>query len=60
MREQKFLDLARINVLATSDHHVFDPSDDIAVVGFVDDGEIAGVHPSSLIYRLRCEPGLSQ
>src|SRR3990172_10455257 len=44
--KQEFLDLARIDVLATADDHVLAAPDDVAVALVVDHAEIAGVHPA--------------
>src|SRR6516162_11080875 len=48
---EKLLDLARVNILAAADHHVFDPAHDVAIAFFVDRREVAGVHPSG---RINC------
>ena len=52
MAVEKFLDLARIEVLAAADHHVLDAADDVAVALGVDGGEIAGVHPAAGVEHL--------
>src|SRR5713226_9140756 len=46
MTIKEFLDLARIEVLAATDHHVLDAADDVAIAFLIDDGDIAGVHPA--------------
>src|SRR6266481_82696 len=47
MTKEKFLDLARVEVLTAADHHVLDAADDVAVALRIDDGDIAGVHPAT-------------
>ena len=44
---EEFLDLARIDVLAAADDHVFDPADDVAVAVLVHDRKVAGMHPAA-------------
>ena len=46
MAVEEFLDLARIEVFAAADHHVLDAADDVAIAFGVDDGDVAGVHPT--------------
>src|SRR3546814_14606107 len=48
-----FLDLAREQVLAAADHHVLHPADDIAIAFLVEHGEVAGMHPTGGIDRIR-------
>src|SRR5206468_8945644 len=43
---QELLDLPRVDVLSTTDDHVFQPSDDVDVAVVAHDGEIARVHPA--------------
>ena len=45
-REQQFLDLARIDVLAAADDHVLEPALDRAVAALVHRAQIAGVQPA--------------
>src|SRR6266851_1641369 len=52
MPVKKFLDLARVNVLAAADHHVLEAPDNIAIPLVVQRGEIAGAHPPGRVYRL--------
>src|SRR5689334_9951945 len=52
MAIQELLDLARIEVLAATDHHVLDAADDVAIALLVDHGEVAGVHPAGLVEHL--------
>src|SRR6266851_4935921 len=47
MTKQKFLDLARVEVLTAADHHVLDAADDVAITLGIDDRDIAGVHPAA-------------
>src|SRR5205085_10385470 len=37
------------NVLAAADHHVLDPTDDVAIALLVDRRQIAGVHPTGRV-----------
>ena len=43
---QKFFNLARVDVLAATDHHVLDAADDVHVALGVHGGQVAGVHPA--------------
>jgi hypothetical protein len=55
MGVEKFLNLSRRNVLATTDDHIFDASDDVAVTLVVDRGQVARVHPARRVnYIGRC------
>src|SRR5436190_22919109 len=52
MPVEKFLDLARIDVLAAADDHVFGAAHDAAVTFCVDGREVTAVHPAGGIDRL--------
>ena len=43
---QEFFNLARVDVLAATDHHVLDAADDVHVALGVHGGQVAGVHPA--------------
>src|SRR5437588_5914424 len=49
MTIEKFLDLARIDVLAAANDHVLDAPDDVAITLGVDGREVAGMHPARRI-----------
>jgi len=49
---EELLDLARVDVLATSDDQVLDPANDGEVAGVVHHGQVAGVHPAGLVDHL--------
>src|SRR6266403_2494986 len=46
MAKQEFFDLARIEVLTAADHHVLDPSDNVAVALYIQSCEVTRVHPA--------------
>ena len=50
---EEFLDLAWIHVLAAADHHVLDPPDDVDIPVGVHHRDVAGVHPTRDIDRIR-------
>ena len=52
MADQKFLDLARVDVFAAADEHVLEAADDAAIALLVDGREIARMHPARGIDRL--------
>ena len=54
MAVQEFLDLARIDVFAATDDHVFRAADDAAKAVLVDDGQVARVHPARRIDGFVC------
>src|SRR4029450_10738338 len=51
MEVEKLLDLTRVDVLATTDDHVLQTSDDVHVAVFSHDRKIAGVHPAGGVDR---------
>src|SRR5262245_41219319 len=51
MLVQELLDLPRVDVLAATDDHVFETSDDVDVGVFSHDRKIAGVHPAGGVDR---------
>src|SRR5262249_42675044 len=58
MAEEKFLYLARGNVLSTPDHHVLDPADDLDVPVVIHRRQISGVQPAGPVDRGSGELGL--
>src|SRR4029077_10508716 len=55
MRVQEFLDLARVDVLAAANDHVFDPADDVDVPLFGHGCDVACVHPARGVHgKPRC------
>ena len=59
MQHQRFLDLARINILASGNDHVFFAVDDKQVALIVEITEVARMHPAianRLLCRLRIVP----
>src|SRR5207253_2189742 len=48
-RVQGGLDLARVDVLAAADDHVLQATDNVDITVVIQDGEVAGVHPASLV-----------
>src|SRR6185312_8009434 len=52
MAVEEFLDLPRIDVLPTADHHVLDAPDNVAVAVFIHRRQIACVHPAATVDRL--------
>ena len=49
---QKLFNLARVDVLAATDHHVLDAAYDVHVALGVHGGQVAGVHPAAFVNRL--------
>ena len=49
MRVEELLNLARINIFATSDNHVLDPPDDVEIAVVVHHRQIARVHPAGRV-----------
>jgi hypothetical protein len=58
--EQELLDLARVDVLATTDDHVLDPADDPHVARVIHRREIAGVHPAVCVEASAVSAGSCQ
>src|SRR5581483_3973646 len=58
MAEEELLDLAWIDILAAADHHVLDAPDDVEVTVLIHGGEVAGMHPSGAVDRLRRALGI--
>src|SRR3546814_10580666 len=52
MAVEELLDLTRIDVLAAADHHVLHATDDVAVTLFIEDRQIARVHPAAGIHGI--------
>ena len=52
VRVEELLDLTRVDVLATTDHHVLDPADDGAVTVLAHHRQVTGVHPAIVVDRL--------
>src|SRR5688572_10088635 len=52
MAEEKFLDLGRVDILASADDHVLGSADDGAAPGLVEDRKVASVHPPVFVDRL--------
>ncbi len=46
MAVEKFLDLARVDVLAAANHHVFDAADDVHITFRIHHRQVAGMHPT--------------
>src|ERR1700736_338230 len=47
--KQKFFDFPRINVLTAANDQVLQPADYVAVSRFIDDREVAAVHPAAAV-----------
>src|SRR5919112_3412559 len=52
MFEEKLLDLTRVKVLTSTDHHVLDAANDVAVALVIQGGQVTGVHPACGIDHL--------
>ena len=51
---EELLDLSRIDILSASNHHVFEPAGDLAVIILVQDAQVTAVQPAFFVDTLVC------
>src|SRR5690554_3801157 len=48
---EEFLNLFRVDVLATADHHILDTTHNLDVTFVIHGGQVAGMHPAGFVDR---------